>query len=163
QIDISLMSELGKEFYRLFCDENITRILTIESSGIAIACMAAPNFGVPVVFAKKYKTLNLSSDVYTARVASFTHGCTYTVSVSKQYIKSDDRVLIIDDFLAEGNALIGLSQIVSEAGASVSGIGIVIEKGFQNGGKIIRERGYNLKSLAIVDGMNSDGDIIFRK
>ena len=150
------------EFFRRFSDVPVTRILTIEASGIAIAYAAARFFKVPLVFAKKSKSVNID-DTYTAEVESFTHKCTNTIVVSKKYIKKDDKILIIDDFLANGCALKGLISIVEGAGASVSGIGIAIEKGFQPGGRMIRNLGYHLESLAIVESMDStDGSIVFR-
>ena len=161
QLDVSLLSELGKEFYRLFSDLNITRILTVEASGIPIACFAAQHFNVPVVFAKKGHHKNIGNDVYTAEVFSFTKGTSYTVFVSKKYINPGDNILVIDDFLANGQAVLGLKKIIEDAGANLMGVGIAIEKGFQNGGKEIRAQGVNLKSLAIVDSMTDDS-ISFR-
>lgn len=163
QMDVALMDAIGQEFKNRFQDKNITKILTIEASGIAIACMTARYFSVPMVFAKKSKTINLDGDMYVAEVESFTHKCTNQVIVSKKFLNENDRVLIIDDFLAKGCALKGLISIVKEAGASVEGIGIVIEKGFQDGGKEIREMGYQLESLAIVESMDAaSGTIQFR-
>ncbi len=153
QLDVGLLEEIGKEFYKRFKSENITKILTVESSGIAIACFVAQKFRVPVVFAKKSKSLNISDDVYSAEVESFTHKTKNTVVVTKQYITQDDSILIIDDFLANGAALQGLISILNQAGAKVSGIGIAIEKGFQPGGQFIRNLGYHLESLAIVESM----------
>ena len=162
QIDVELMNEIGKEFKKLFGDKKITKILTIEASGIAIACIAAQYFNVPVVFAKKAQSINLDGDSYTTKIESFTHKKIYDVIVSKKYISPDDRILIIDDFLANGCALLGLIDIVRSAGASLEGIGIVIEKGFQAGGKQIRDMGIDLKSLAIIESMNSEtGEIVF--
>lgn len=161
QLDVALLSELGKEFYRLFSDNNITKILTVEASGIPIACFAAQHFNVPVVFAKKGHHKNIGNDVYTAEVFSFTKGTSYTIFVSKKYLSADDNVIIIDDFLANGQAVLGLKKIIEEAGASLQGVGIAIEKGFQNGGKQIREQGIPLKSLAIIDSMTDDS-ISFR-
>lgn len=161
QLDVSLLSELGKEFYRLFSSYNITKILTVEASGIPIACFAAQHFDVPVVFAKKGHHKNIGNDVYTAEVFSFTKGTSYTIFVSKKYLSSDDNILIIDDFLANGQAVLGLKKIIEDAGATLQGVGIAIEKGFQNGGKEIRSKGVNLKSLAIVDSMTDDS-ISFR-
>lgn len=163
KIDVRLYEEIGKEFYRLFKDENINKILTIEASGIGIACVTAEAFGcVPVVFAKKSKTTNISNDVYTSKVTSFTHGVDYDIMVSKDYINEDDRVLIIDDFLAQGEAVRGLMSVVEQAGATVAGVGIVIEKGFQPGGKELREKGIHLESLAVVKSMNDEtGEIVF--
>lgn len=164
QMDIHLINEMGKEWKRRFADKNITKILTIEASGIGIACIVAQHFDVPVVFAKKSKSINIAGDVYVAEVESFTHKNTNQVIVSKSFLSEDDHVLLIDDFLANGCALQGLIQIVQEAGATVEGIGIAVEKGFQTGGKIIRNLGYHLESLAIVDGMNWEtGEIDFRK
>ncbi len=163
QMDIDLFNEMGIEWKRRFEGKKITKILTIEASGIGIACIAAQHFGVPVVFAKKTKSINLDGDTYTAEVESFTHKNINTVIVSKKFLLPGDGVLIIDDFLANGCALQGLISIVQSAGATVEGIGIAIEKGFQSGGKMIRNLGYQLESLAIVDEMNSDtGEIIFR-
>ncbi len=164
QMDIELISEMGKEWKRLFAEKNINKILTIEASGIGIACIVAVHFNVPVVFAKKAKSINLDGDMYTAEVESFTHKNKNQVIVSKKFLNEDDHVLIIDDFLANGCALQGLIQIVQAAGATVEGIGIAVEKGFQPGGRIIRNLGYQLESLAIVDGMNDEtGEIIFRE
>ncbi len=164
QMDIELISEMGKEWKRLFAEKNINKILTIEASGIGIACIAAVHFNVPVVFAKKAKSINLDGDMYTAEVESFTHKNKNQVIVSKKFLTEEDRVLIIDDFLANGCALQGLIQIVQAAGATVEGIGIAVEKGFQPGGRMIRNLGYQLESLAIVDGMNDEtGEIIFRE
>ncbi len=163
QIDIELMNEIGKEFRRRFSDVNITKILTIEASGIAVACIAAQYFNVPVVFAKKAQSINLDGESYTTKIESFTHKKIYDVIVSKKYISSDDKVLIIDDFLANGCALLGLIELVEAAGASVEGIGIVIEKGFQSGGRFVRDMGIRLESLAILESMNTDtGEIVFR-
>ncbi len=163
-MDIDLFEEMGREFKNRFADKEINKILTIEASGIGIACIAARYFGVPVVFAKKSQSINIDGDVYLAEVESFTHKRTNRVIVSKKFINEGDKVLIIDDFLANGCALKGLISIAEAAGASVEGIGIAVEKGFQPGGKIIRDMGYDLKSLAIVDGMNADtGEVIFRE
>lgn len=163
QMDIALFSEMGKEWKRLFKDKPINKILTIEASGIGIACISAIEFGVPVVFAKKAKSINLEGEMYTAEVESFTHKNKNQIIVSKKFLNPDDHVLIIDDFLANGCALQGLISIASEAGATVEGIGIAIEKGFQPGGRIIRNLGYQLESLAIVDAMNwEDGSIELR-
>ena len=162
QMDVRLYNEIGKEFYRLFGDCNVTKILTIEASGIGIACVTAQSFNFcPVVFAKKSKTSNVSDSVYTSQVESFTHGNVNTVIVSKEYIKPEDRILIIDDFLANGAALTGLIDIVGQAGATVVGAGIVIEKGFQDGGKKLRETGLRVESLAIVEHMDENG-VTFR-
>ena len=164
QMDISLFDEIGAEFKRRFADAGINKILTIEASGIGIACIAARHFDVPVVFAKKSKSINIEGEVYVAEVESFTHKCKNNVIVSKKFLNPEDRVLIIDDFLANGCALQGLISIVNESGATVEGIGIAIEKGFQPGGRIIRNLGYHLESLAIVDSMNAeDGTISFRE
>ena len=164
RMDIDLFEEMGKELKNRFADKEINKILTIEASGIGIACIAARHFGVPVVFAKKSQSINIDGDVYLAEVESFTHKRTNRVIVSKKFINAGDKVLIIDDFLANGCALKGLISIAEAAGASVEGIGIAVEKGFQPGGKIIRDMGYDLESLAIVDGMNADtGEVIFRK
>ena len=164
QMDIELISEMGKEWKKLFADKKINKILTIEASGIGIACIAAIHFNVPVVFAKKAKSINLDGDMYTAEVESFTHKNKNQVIVSKKFLNEDDHVLIIDDFLANGCALQGLIQIVQSAGATVEGIGIAVEKGFQPGGRMIRNLGYQLESLAIVDGMNDEtGEITFRE
>ena len=164
QMDITLINEIGKEFKRRFAKEKINKIVTIEASGIGIACIVARHFNVPVVFAKKSKSINIEGEMYVAEVESFTHKCKNQVIVSKKFLNPEDRVLIIDDFLANGCALQGLISIVNEAGASVEGIGIVIEKGFQSGGQIIRNLGYHLESLAIVDAMDaSTGKVTFRE
>ena len=164
QMDIRLFDEMGAEFKRRFADANINKILTIEASGIGIACIAARHFDVPVVFAKKSKSINIDGDMYVAEVESFTHKCKNQVIVSRKFLGPEDHVLIIDDFLANGCALQGLISIVTEAGGTVEGIGIAIEKGFQNGGRIIRNLGYHLESLAIVDSMDaSTGSITFRE
>ena len=164
QMDVSLFREIGKEFKRRFEGEEITKILTIEASGIGIACIAAMHFHVPVVFAKKSQSINLDGEMYVAEVESFTHKCKNQVIVSKKFLSPDDHVLIIDDFLANGCALQGLLSIVAESGASVEGIGIAIEKGFQKGGDLIRSKGIRVESLAIVDGMNAEtGEIFFRE
>ena len=155
QMDIALLDEMGLEFKRRFSEKKITKILTIEASGIAIACMAARHFGVPVVFAKKSKTLNIDGEMLTTQVESFTHKCVNQVVVAKKFISPEDKVLIIDDFLANGCALKGLISLVESAGASVEGIGIAIEKGFQGGGDAIRKMGYHLESLAIVEKMDA--------
>lgn len=164
QMDIDLFEEMGAEFKRRFADANITKIVTIESSGIGIACIVARYFNVPVVFAKKSKSINIDGDMYVAEVESFTHKCKNQVLISKKFVGPEDHVLIIDDFLANGCALQGLISIVNQAGGTVEGIGIAVEKGFQTGGQIIRNLGYQLESLAIVDGMNAaDGSINFRE
>ena len=161
-MDISFFEEIGAEFRKRFDGVPINKILTIEASGIGIACITARYFGVPVVFAKKSKSLNISGGVYTAEAASFTRGKTNRITVSQKYLGSDDHVLIIDDFLANGNALKALISICSQAGAAVEGIGIVIEKGFQNGGRDIREMGYRLESLAVIRSMDAKtGEIAF--
>ena len=162
--DITLINEIGKEFKRRFSDCPITKILTIEASGIGIACIAAMHFHVPVVFAKKSQSVNLDGEMYVAEVESFTHKCKNQVIVSKKFLSPDDHVLIIDDFLANGYALQGLISIVHEAGATVEGIGIVVEKGFQIGGQVIRNLGYHLESLAIVESMDpAAGTVKFRE
>lgn len=164
QMDIKLFNEMGKEFKRLFADRQITKILTIEASGIGIACIAAQYFDVPVVFAKKAQSINIDGDVYSTSITSFTHKREYQVIVSKKYLLPEDKILIIDDFLANGCALKGLVKLVTDAGASVEGIGIAIEKGFQDGGQIIRDMGLNLHSLAIVESMDAKtGEITFRQ
>ncbi len=162
QMDVALFDKMGAEFYRRFADEGITKIVTVEASGIGIACLAALHFGVPVVFAKKTQTSNLDPDVYEAPVHSFTHNKDYVVRVSKKYLSAEDRILLIDDFLANGEALRGLSSIVEQAGATLCGAGIAIEKGFQDGGKQLRESGLRVESLAIIDSME-DGVIVFRE
>ncbi len=160
QIDANLMMEMGKEFKRRFEDEKITKIVTIEASGIAIAALAALSFQVPVVFAKKTQSRNLDAQVYTYPVYSFTKQQTYDIHISKKYIQSTDRVLILDDFLANGQAVEGLIQLVNQGGGEVAGVGIVIEKGFQLGGKTLRDQGIRVESLAIIDRMK-DGEIHF--
>ena len=155
QMDVNLLDEIGKEFYRRFKDCNISKVLTIEASGIAIACFVAKYFNVPILFAKKSKSVNIDGDVYVAEVESFTHKNKNNVIVSKRFLNADDRVLIVDDFLANGCALQGLISIAESAGASVAGLGIVIEKGFQYGGRAIRNLGYHLESLAIVESMDA--------
>ena len=161
QMDIDLINEIGKEFRRRFPSDKITKILTIEASGIGIACIAAQYFNVPVIFAKKAQSINIDGEVYHSKVESFTHKRVYDVILSKKFLSADDHVLIIDDFLANGCALLGLLELVKEAGTSVEGAGIVIEKGFQIGGNSIREQGIHLESLAIVDSMN-DTSLTFR-
>lgn len=164
QMDIDLINEIGKEFFRRFSDAGVSKILTIEASGIGIACIAAQYFHVPVVFAKKNKTKNIAGDVFTAKVESFTHGKTYDIMVSRQFLGPKDRILLIDDFLANGKALEGLANIVQESGAFLAGAGIVIEKGFQPGGRLLRERGVRLESLAVVESMDEKaGELIFRQ
>lgn len=163
QMDMDLFNEIGKEFKRIFSDCEINKILTIEASGIGIACIAAQYFKVPVVFAKKAQSINIEGEVYSTKIESFTHKKTYDVIVSKKFLSKEDKVLIIDDFLANGCALAGLVDLVRSAGATVEGTGIVIEKGFQNGGEMIRSMGVRLESLAIIESMNTeDGSIIFR-
>lgn len=163
QMDIGLMEEIGREFKRRFADKQITKVLTIEASGIGIAAFVAREFGVPMVFAKKSKSINIEGDMYVAEVESFTHGNKNQVIVSKKFLRAGERVLIIDDFLANGCALQGLISIVESAGAIVEGCGIVIEKGFQIGGRVIRNMGYRVESLAIVDAMDAEtGKITFR-
>lgn len=164
QMDISLFEQMGEEFKKRFAGKEINKIVTIEASGIGIACVVAKYFNVPVVFAKKSKSINIEGDMYVAEVESFTHKCKNQVIVSQKFLSPEDKVLIIDDFLANGCALQGLISIITEAGASVEGIGIAIEKGFQMGGKLIRNLGYQLESLAIVDSMNADTkEIVFRE
>ncbi len=160
QMDVQLFNEMGKEFSRLFAHKKVTKILTIEASGIGIACIAAQYFNVPVVFAKKSDAKNLDSEAYLSEVFSFTKGKSYIIRVSKNYIDSEDSILIIDDFLANGKAALGLADIVGQAGAGLAGVGIAIEKGFQDGGKLLREKGIELHSLAIVNSMK-DGGITF--
>ena len=163
QMDIELFNEMGKEWARLFADRPVTKILTVEASGIGIACVAAQHFHVPVVFAKKTQSLNIDGEVYSTKSQSFTHKKIYDVIVSKKFIKPEDHILIIDDFLANGCALEGLLQIVEDAGATVEGIGIAVEKGFQKGGDLIREKGVRVESLAIVESMDAaTGEIVFR-
>ena len=163
QMDIELFNKMGEEWKKRFEDKKINKILTIEASGIGIACIVAQHFNVPVVFAKKAKSINLEGEMYTAEVESFTHKNKNQVIVAKKFLNEDDHVLLIDDFLANGCALQGLIQIVHSAGATVEGIGIAIEKGFQQGGTIIRNLGFQLESLAIVDDMNCEtGEITFR-
>lgn len=164
QMDIELFQEIGKEFKRRFANENVNKILTIEASGIGIACIAAESFHVPVVFAKKTQTKNIAGEVYTTQVESFTHGRIYDIIVSKEFLGKGDRVLLIDDFLANGQALEGLAQLVQDSGAELVGAGVVIEKGFQRGGDAIRAKGIHLESLAIVESMNDKtGEIVFRE
>lgn len=164
QIDVAFLKQIGQEFKRRFADVKIDRIMTIEASGIGIACITALYFDVPVVYAKKTNAVAANDELYTAAVKSYTHNCTNTIIVSRKYLPADENILIIDDFLANGCALQGLISIVRQAGANVAGIGIVIEKGFQMGGTIIRNLGYRLESLAVVESMDSDnGKIHFRK
>lgn len=165
QMDISLFNDMGKEFKRLFNDTPINKILTIEASGIGIACVAAQYFdNVPVVFAKKSQTVNIDGEVYSTKIESFTHKRVYDVILSKKYLSSKDHVLIIDDFLANGCALNGLLDIAQKAGATVEGVGIAVEKGFQRGGELIRQKGIRVESLAIIESMDADsGSIVFKK
>ena len=163
QIDVNLLDEMGKEFYRLFKDKGINKILTVESSGIAIAVMAAKYFDVPVVFAKKSSHKNVGNDCFTAKSHSFTHGKEYEMIVSKKYLSPADNILFIDDFLAGGNAAFAVLDILKQSGANLVGIGIAIEKGFQDGGKKLREMGIELQSLAIVEEMSETNGINFRK
>lgn len=161
QIDVPFLSKLGEEFYSLFKDEGITKILTIEASGIGIACLTAAFFGVPVVFAKKTPTNNISGDCYTAEVYSYTHERHYSIRLSKEFLTADDRVLIIDDFLAKGSALMALTKLIEDAGASVAGAGIVIEKAYQPGGELMRSRGLRIESLARIASMSVEDGIRF--
>ena len=165
QMDISLFNDMGKEFKRLFNDTPINKILTIEASGIGIACVAAQYFdNVPVVFAKKSQTVNIDGEVYSTKIESFTHKRVYDVILSKKYLSSKDHVLIIDDFLANGCALNGLLYIAQKAGATVEGVGIAVEKGFQRGGELIRQKGIRVESLAIIESMDADsGNIVFKE
>jgi len=163
QMDVGLFNEMGKEFKRLFPSEKINKILTIEASGIGIACIAAQYFNVPVVFAKKSQSINLDGEQYTTKIQSFTHKRVYDVIVAKKFLGRDDHVLIIDDFLANGCAVAGLIDLVKSAGATVEGVGIAVEKGFQEGGELLRSKGVRVESLAIVDSMNAEtGEITFR-
>ncbi|WP_297129726.1 xanthine phosphoribosyltransferase [Eubacterium sp.] len=163
QIDCGFLAEVGKEFHRLYQNEGVNKILTIEASGIAIGAMVAQEFGCPLVFAKKNKTKNIAGDVYTAPVESFTHGTTYNIMVSKKFLNPGDKVLIVDDFLAIGNALKGLISLVKESGAELVGCGTVIEKGYQHGGDQLRAEGIRVESLAIIESMDADkGEIVFR-
>ena len=164
QMDVELYNEMGKEFRRLFPSEKINKILTIEASGIGIACIAAQYFHVPVVFAKKSQSINLDGEQYSTRIESFTHKRVYDVIVSKKYLQKGDRVLIIDDFLANGCAVAGLIDLIESAGAEIEGVGIAVEKGFQEGGKLLRGRGIRVESLAIVESMDDKtGEIVFRE
>lgn len=162
QMDIELFGEIGKEFKKRFEDCEVTKILTIEASGIGIACIAAQYFKVPVVFAKKNQTKNIAGDVYTGQVQSFTHGRVYDIIVAKEFLRPEDKILIIDDFLANGCALMGLTKLVKDAGATLVGAGIVIEKGFQDGGRLVRESGVRVESLAIIDSMSEEDGVVFR-
>lgn len=163
QIDVNFVCELGKEFYRLFKDENITKILTIEASGIGIACLAAQYFNVPVVFAKKTKTINIYSDTYNATVHSYTHKKDYDIVVSKEFLNKEDNVLIIDDFLAKGSALTALLMLIEKAGAKTAGAGIVIEKAYQGGGNLVRDMGIRVESLAKIKSISKKDGIVFCK
>lgn len=164
QMDVELFSEIGKEFAGRFAKDQVNKILTIEASGIGIACVAAQSFHVPVVFAKKTQTKNIAGDVYTTKVQSYTHGRIYDIIVAKEFLGKGDRVLLIDDFLANGKALEGLVALVEEAGAELVGAGIVIEKGFQTGGDMLRKKGIRVESLAIVESMDeATGQIVFRE
>ena len=163
QMDVKLFREIGKEFKKRFEGEDINKILTIEASGIGIACVVAEIFDVPVVFAKKTQTKNIAGDVYTTKVESFTHGRVYDIIVSREFLGKGDKVLLIDDFLANGKALEGLAELVKKSGAELVGAGVVIEKGFQVGGDIIRSKGIHLESLAIVESMGEKtGEVVFR-
>lgn len=163
RIDIPFLKEVGREFHRLFKDEGINKILTIEASGIAIGTMVAQEFQCPLVFAKKTKTKNIAGDIYTSKVESFTHGTTYDILVSKRFLDENDKVLIVDDFLAVGNALNGLIELVNKSGAQLAGCGVVIEKGFQHGGDKLRSQGIKVESLAIVERMDAAmGKVYFR-
>ena len=163
QMDVELFDAMGAEFKRLFAENPINKILTIEASGIGIACVVAQHFDVPVVFAKKAQSINLDGESYITKVESFTHKRTYDVIVSKKYLNPEDHILIIDDFLANGCAVNGLIDLIRSAGATVEGVGIAIEKGFQEGGRLIREKGIHVESLAIVESMNDEtGEIVFR-
>ena len=163
QLDVGLLDQIGAEFYRIFKDDGINKILTIEASGIAIACMTARHFNVPVVFAKKAKSKNIDGDVYTSTVHSYTYVRDYDITLAQKFLGPQDRVLILDDFLANGKAMNGLLDVCRQAGASVGGIGICIEKGFQPGGAELRAAGYKLASLAIVDSMDDNGELTFRE
>lgn len=162
QMDINLFAEIGKEYKKIFGNCGVTKILTIEASGIGVACVTAQFFNVPVVFAKKTQTKNIDGEVYTSKVESFTHGRVYDIIVSKRFISKEDKVLIIDDFLARGSALMGLVNLVRDAGAQIVGAGIVIEKGFQEGGALVRQAGVRVESLAIIEEMKEDGSIVFK-
>lgn len=163
QMDVELFNKMGEEFKRLYADAQITKILTIEASGIGIACITAQHFHVPVVFAKKSQSVNLDGEMYTAKIESFTHKRTYDVIVAKKFISPDDHILIIDDFLANGCACLGLIDIIRSAGATVEGVGIAVEKGFQKGGELIRKQGIRVESLAIIESMDDKtGEITFR-
>ena len=161
QMDVSLFAEIGKEFARLYKDCGVTKILTIEATGIGIACVTAQFFGVPVIFAKKNKTKNIAGDVYTSKVESFTHGKVYDIIVAKEFLHAEDKVLLIDDFLANGSALMGLINLVKDAGATLVGAGIVIEKAFQPGGALIRSQGIRVESLARIKSMSEEAGVEF--
>lgn len=162
RLDIAFLQEIGKEFARRFEGVEIDKILTIEASGIAIACIASQYFrNVPVVFAKKAKSQNLDGDLYTSKVASYTYGKDFTITVAQKFLNKEDKLLIIDDFLAQGNAVQGLLDVIEQSGAQIQGVGIVIEKGFQDGGKVLREKGLRVESLAIIDSMSED-ELVFR-
>ncbi len=164
QIDVKLLAEIGKELKKLYNDCAITKVLTIEASGIGVGCMVAQFFDCPLIFAKKSKTINIKGDVYTSQVESFTHQCTYDIIVSKDFLKNTDTVLIVDDFLAKGNALNGLIDIVRQAGAKLAGCGIAIEKGYQGGGDKLRNQGIRVESMAIIEKMDDKtGEIVFRR
>ena len=164
QIDVELLDKMGEEIKNLFNDANVTKVLTIEASGIGVGCMVAKHFNCPLLFAKKSKTLNIKGDVYTSKVESFTHQCTYDIIVSKDFLNENDTVLIVDDFLAKGNALIGLIDIVNQSGAKLAGCAIAIEKGYQGGGDKLRAQGIRVESMAIVEEMDdTTGNIVFRK
>ncbi len=164
QIDVELLDKMGLEMKELFKDSGVTKVLTIEASGIGVGCMVARHFNCPLLFAKKSKTINIKGDVYTSKVESFTHQCTYDIIVSRDFLNENDTVLIVDDFLAKGNALNGLIDIVNQAGATLAGCGIAIEKGYQGGGDELRAQGIRVESMAIVEEMNdATGEIIFRK
>jgi xanthine phosphoribosyltransferase len=164
QMDVDLFNKLGEECKRLFADRPVNKILTIEASGIGIACVTAQHFHVPVVFAKKAKSVNLDGEMYTTKIESFTHKRTYDVIVAKKFLSEEDHVLIIDDFLANGCAVNGLIDLIMSAGATVEGVGIVIEKGFQQGGRILRQKGIRVESLAIIESMDDrTGEIVFRQ
>ena len=163
QIDVTLMDRLGDEFYQHFKDQGITKVMTIEASGIAIACSVARTMGVPILFAKKSRSKNIGKDVFTSKVSSYTYGKDYGITVSRNYLSASDKVLLVDDFLAYGNAMKGLIDICSQAGSQIAGIGICIEKGFQKGGDELRKMGYDVMSLAIIDSLSEDGTITFRE
>lgn len=164
QIDISLITEIGKEVKRLYNNSNVTKVLTIEASGIGVGCMVAQQFNCPLVFAKKTKTINIKGDVYTSQVESFTHQCVYDIIVSKDFLNENDTVLIVDDFLAKGNALNGLIDLVNQSGAKLAGCAIAIEKGYQGGADSLRQKGIRVESMAIINSMDDKtGEIVFRK